>query len=358
VRVGFHAGQLLQPVPGGIGRYQRALLAHLPDAGVDVVAFAAGGRPRGVDPRVPWIDLGLPHGSVRYEAWHRVGRPLVRLDVDLVHAPSLAVPPVGRTPLVVTVHDVAFARIPDLTTRRGVRFHERGLALARRHAAVVVAISEFTRFELLQQGFPPERVMVARSGVEPPMARTDDDIDQAVASAGVRAPYVLSVGTVEPRKDLPTAVAAVGKLRARHPEVTLVLVGPDGWGDVDGLDAPYVRRLGAQPWHTLDALYRRAAVCCLPSRYEGLGLPALEALDRGAPVVTTTGSALEEVVGGAALLFAPGDVDTCAAAIERILDDAELRDALRRRGPQQAAAYRWNDTAADYVQAYTRALDS
>ena len=72
MRVGFHAGQLLQPVPGGIGRYQRALLAHLPDAGVDVVAFAAGARPKGVDPRVPWIDLGPPHGSVRYEAWHRV----------------------------------------------------------------------------------------------------------------------------------------------------------------------------------------------------------------------------------------------------------------------------------------------
>jgi glycosyltransferase involved in cell wall biosynthesis len=355
VRVAFHAGQLLQSVPGGIARYELALLRHLPRDGVDVVAFAAGRRPEGVAPHVPWIDLGFPHGSVRYELWHRARRPVVRLDVDVVHAPSLAVPPTGTTPLVVTVHDIAFARYPELTTRRGVSFHMRGLELARRHAAVVVAISDFTRHELATQGFDATRVHVARSGIDPPIERDDAEVDAAVSSLGVARPYVLFVGTVEPRKDIPTAVAAVDKLRARHPDLELVLVGPPGWGEVDGLDRPYVRRLGRQPWALLDALYRRAAVCCIPSRYEGFGLPVLEALVRGTPVVTTTGSALAEVAGDAALLFEPGDVGACVAALDSVLDDIEVRDRLARDGPARARTFTWQAAADSYIDAYRSA---
>jgi glycosyltransferase involved in cell wall biosynthesis len=357
VRVAFHAGQLLQPVPGGIGRYERALLAHLPREGVEVVAFAAGRRPATVAPHVPWIDLGRPHGSLRYELWHRVRRPVLRVDADVVHAPSLAVPPTGSTPLVVTVHDVAFARVPNLTTARGVRFHMRGLELARRHAAVVVAISDFTRRELLTQGFDSSRVHVARSGIDAPVERDDAEIDDAVTAVGVEAPYVLSVGTVEPRKDFPTAVAAVRDARQHHPNLSLVIVGPPGWGEVTGLDEPFVRVLGRQPWNVLDALYRRAAVCCLPSRYEGFGLPALEALARGTPVVTTTGSALEEVVDDAALLFAPGDVDACAHAIRRVLDDDEVDASLRRAGRIRANEFSWHNAADAYVDAYQSALE-
>jgi glycosyltransferase involved in cell wall biosynthesis len=356
VRVAFHAGQLLQPVPGGIGRYERALLRHIPRDGIEVVAFAAGPRPPSVARHVPWVDLGRPHGSLRYELWHRLRRPVVRVDADVVHAPSLAVPPTGATPLVVTVHDIAFARFPHLTTRRGYRFHMRGLDLARRDAAAVVAISEFTRGELLSQGFDAERVFVARSGMDAPTDRDDADVDAAVATAGVTHPYVLCVGTVEPRKDFPTAAAAVAKVRARHPALTLVIVGPPGWGNVTGLDRPFVRVLGRQPWPVLEALYRRATACCLPSRYEGFGLPALEALARGAPVITTTGSALEEVVGDAALLFAPGDVDGCAAALENVMDDVALRDHLARTGRARAEEFTWNATADAYVVAYRSAL--
>ena len=357
MRVAFHAGQLLQPVPGGIGRYERSLLAHIPRQGVDVVAFAAGPRPTSVAPHVPWIDLGRPHGSMRYELWHRLQRPIVRVEADVVHAPSLAVPPTGATPLVVTVHDVAFARYPHLTTSRGVRFHMRGLELARRHASVVVAISDFTREELLAHGFEEGRLRVARSGIDLPTERDDAEIDATVARAGLDGPYVLSVGTLEPRKDYPTAVAAVAKVRARHPELSLVIVGPAGWGEVEGLDEPFVRVFGRQSWHVLDALYRRARVCCLPSRYEGFGLPALEALVRGVPVVTTTGSSLEEVVGDAGLLFRPGDVDACGDAIARVLDDATLDTALRTAGRARAAQFTWASAADAYVDAYQSALE-
>lgn len=357
MRVAFHAGQLLQPVPGGIGRYERALLHHVPRPGVEVIAFAAGHRPSSVAPHVPWIDLGLPHGAVRYELWHRLRRPVVRVDADVVHAPSLAVPPTGTMPLVVTVHDVAFLRYPHLATRHGVRFHTRGLELARRDASVVVAISEFTRRELVAEGFDPARVRVALSGIGAPEQRDDTDIDRAVAEAGIDPPYVIAVGTIEPRKDFPTAVAAVGKVRARYPDLTLVIAGPPGWGTVTGLDEPFVRVLGQQPWRVLDALYRRAIACCLPSHYEGFGLPALEALVRGTPVVTTTGSALEEVVGDAGLLFAPGDVDACASALHTLVDNEELRRSLSDAGRARATRFSWTAAAETYVDAYRSARE-
>ena len=357
MRVAVHAGQLLQPVPGGIGRYEIALLRNLPDFGVEPVAFAAGPRPRGVARRVPWIDLGPPRGGARYELWHRLQRPRVRIAADVVHAPSLAVPPVRDRPLVVTVHDVAFRRLPEVTTRRGVSFHTRGLSLARRHASLVVVPSDFTRQELEREGFEPERIAVVPFGVDPPIPRDPDEIDQAVARANVKPPYVLTVGTVEPRKDVATIVRAVERVRRTHPDLTLVVAGPRGWGDVPGLDRSFVRVIGAQPWSVLDALYRRASVFCLASLYEGFGLPAVEAMARGIPTVATTGSALEEFVRGAGALFDPGDIDACAEQIDRVIEDAKLRTDLGRAGLLRASELTWERCAEGHSLAYARAFE-
>jgi glycosyltransferase involved in cell wall biosynthesis len=356
MKVAFHAGQLLQPVPGGIGRYEVEVLARLRDFGVDAIAFASGARPGDIPARVPWIDTGWPHGSVRYELWHRLRRPVIRIPADLVHAPSLAVPPVPDRPLVVTAHDVAFLRLPHVTTRRGVEFHRRGLELARRHAQRVIVPSEFTGRELEQEGFDPDRIDVIPFGVTPPSPRTDADIDDAVARAGVRAPYVLTVGTVEPRKDVTTIVNAIASLRRTHPDLTLAVVGPRGWGEVTGLDRSFVRVLGSLPWNTLDALYRRAAAFCSASLYEGFGLPGVEAMAHGAPAVVSTGSSLEEVVRGAGVLFKPGDVDACADALQRVLDDDDLRAELRRAGFARAAELSWERCVELHAVTYARAL--
>jgi glycosyltransferase involved in cell wall biosynthesis len=355
VRVALHAGQLLQPVPGGIGRYEIEVLRRLPRFGVEAVAFGAGDRPRGVPARVPWIDLGSPRGSVRYELWHRVGRPRVRIDADVVHAPSLAVPPVDGRPLVVTVHDVAFLRLPVTSTKRGVRFHTRGLELARHHADVVIVPSAFTARELGAYGFDGERVVVVPFGVEAPAPRDPDEIDRAVARAGVERPYVLTVGTIEPRKDIPTIVRAVERIRSTHPDLTLVVAGPKGWGEVTALDRPFVRAIGAQPWSVLDALYRRADAFCLASLYEGFGLPVVEALARGVPTVATMGSAIDEVLAGAGAQFAPGDAKACAEELARVLDDPAVRGERTRAGIARAAELTWDRCTEAHVDAYTQA---
>ncbi|MDQ1467736.1 MAG: hypothetical protein QOH10_2151 [Actinomycetota bacterium] len=357
LKIACHAGQLLQPVPGGIGRYTHSLLRTLPTTGVEAVAFAAGARPASVPRQIPWIDLGPPHGSIRYESWHRLRRPRVSISADVIHAPSLVVPPVRDAALVVTVHDIAFQRVPDVTTRRGVSFHRRALAMARRHAHLVIAPSSFTRMELIREGFTPEDVHIAHLGVDAPSLREASEIDAAVARAGIEAPYVLTVGTIEPRKDLPTIVAAIERIRSRSgSDLELVVVGPSGWGPAPDLDRSFVHVLGTQPWSVVDALLRRAAACCIASRYEGFGLPALEALARGAPLAVAEGSSLEEVVGNAALLFGAGDVEACTEALHRLLTDADLRTELSRLGPARATEFTWARSAAAHVTAYERAV--
>jgi glycosyltransferase involved in cell wall biosynthesis len=345
MKVAVHAGQLLQPVPGGIGRYITHLLPALPAAGVEPLAFAAGPAPDGI---APWVDLGWPRGPLRYEAWHRLRWPRVALDVDVVHATSLAIPPSGRRPLVVTVHDLVFLHQPELLTPRGVTFHTRGLELARRHAAVVVVPTEFGRNDLIAHGFDGTRIHVAPHGV--------DVAVRSAAPAPAPWPYLLFVATLEPRKGIDDLLEAHARLRRRHPELQLVLAGPKGWGAPPDTDRPGVIVAGALSDDDLDAAYRNAVALALPSRYEGFGLQVIEAMARGCPVVTSDAACLPEVGGGASIVVPTGDVTALTDALHGLLVDGQSRSAHAAAGLARAEGFTWSRSAALHAAAYRVAI--
>jgi glycosyltransferase involved in cell wall biosynthesis len=353
MRAAVHVGQLLQPVPGGIGRYVRELVAALPAVGVDVEAFAAGPAPAGI---APYTDLGRPHGPLRYEVWHRLRRPVVRVPGDVVVATSLAVPPPGGRPLVVTVHDLVFLRQPEHLTPRGVAFHRRGLAIARREAAAIIVPTAFGKADLATEGFDADRIHVANHGVTAAGADDPDARAAILDRLGVRAPFVLFVGTIEPRKGVVDAVAAHARLRQTRPELSLALVGPSGWGDPPDLDRPGVVVTGNVGNTELDALYRAASVFTLPSRYEGFGLPVAEAMARGCPVVTTDAACLPEIVGDGGITVPVGDVDALTAALASIIDDDSRRAELSARATAQAATFTWARSAEAHRAAFEAAV--
>jgi glycosyltransferase involved in cell wall biosynthesis len=359
MKVGLHVGQLLQRVPGGIGRYIHGLFTGLPAAGVDVVAFAAGDPSTRRSADWPsFVPLGHPYAPWRYELWHWLRRPAVHLDVDVIHSPSLAISPPGRKPLVVTVNDVAFLRYPEMFTRHGTRFHRRGLDIARREAHAVVVPSAFTRDELIREGFDPASLFVARHGVDMPAPVEADLVELSLRRVGVQRPFVLTVGTLEPRKNFPVLARAVERVRENDDTVSLVRVGPPGWGNVEGLEGAGVRELGAVDDGTLDALYRAASVCALPSRYEGFGLPLLEAMARGCPVVASDVSSLPEVVNGAGPLVPADDVDAWAEALRSVLDDTAYRASLRERSIVRAREFSWSKSMQAHLAAYQSAIAS
>lgn len=351
-RVLLHAGQLLQPVPGGIGRYVRALAQGLPASGIEVVPFAAGSLGGAFDGQSPTVDLGFPSGRLRYELWHRFRRPTLRINADIVHAPSLAIPPAGKHPLIVTIHDVAFLRYPEHFTRHGRSFHQRGLDIARREAEVIVAPSNFSADEIKTAGFEDDRVRVIPHGIDLPGPGNDEEVGKVLRALRLPERYVLFVGTLEPRKGLPLLLDAFASLRTRRTDVSLVVVGPSGWGDEPDLKQPGVHALGAINDQELDAVYRGASLLAYLSSYEGFGLPPVEAMSRGCPVVTSNAGSLPEVVGDAAMLTPNGDLDALVSSIGTVLDDDQLRAELIDKGHERAQQLTWERTVAAHADLY------
>jgi glycosyltransferase involved in cell wall biosynthesis len=347
-------------VPGGTAvaalSLARALAAR---DDVEVVGVAARHRapaPPPWSPPVPVRHLPLPRLAL-YESWHYLRRPAVQLatgPVHVVHATTLALPP-PRAPLVVTVHDLAWRRHPDMFTRRGVRFFERGLALARTDAALILCSSRATLGDCRTAGFDEARLRLVPLGVDSPSA-ADSEVKRVRGRYELTRPYVLWTGTVEPRKNLRGLLRAFADL---DHEIDLALAGPRGWNeDLEGLVArapDRVKVLGYVPQQDLAPLYKGAEVFCFPSLTEGFGLPVLEAMAQGTPVVTSKGTSTEELGEGAAVLIEPADPDSIRAGLQHALNDQGLRRRLKTAGPRRAGAYTWERTAELVAAAYREA---
>ncbi|MFM7272144.1 MAG: glycosyltransferase family 4 protein [Actinomycetes bacterium] len=357
MRAALHVGQLRQRVPGGIGRYVERLARHLPEAGVDLLTFAAGAVDAPAGTRLPALtDLGRPYDGVRYELWHRLRAPRLPFSADVVHAPSLAVPPPGDAALVVTIHDLAFIDHSDSFTRRGVAFHSRGLEVAEREADAIVTASEFVRRQLVRRGIDESRIHVAPHGVTLHPTLDETEALRRVEALGVRPPFILQVGTVEPRKGIENLIAALPRVRRAIPDVTLVLAGPIGWGQVAGLREAGVVALGHVEDAALEGLYREAMLATVASRSEGFGLPALEAMAHGTPLIASDATSLPEVVADAGILVPPDHPAAWSRAIIDIARDDAARADLAARGRDRAATFTWAASGAAHRVAYEQAL--
>lgn len=356
--------------PRGAGRYVIEL----------VTALHRGGRiglhltTRRAD-RLRWealvpgaeISAVVPDATGPRLAWEQLRAPrfVDGLGIDVHHGPHYTMPEAARVPKVVTIHDLTFFDHPEWHEKVKVPVFRRAIRVAARHADALVCVSAATARRLRELVDPQRPVHVVEHGIDhesflPPEAPGVDVADDALrlAELGIRTPYLAFLGTLEPRKDVPTLIEAFDALGDDHDDLQLVLAGGPGWGD-DRVDQAVaatrhrdrIIRTGYLEQKIVPAVLRRAKAVVYPSIEEGFGLPALEALACGTPLVTTAGSVMEEVASGAAVVTPPGDAPALAVALDDLLRHGRDRDR-RALGLEVAARHTWDATARGHEAVY------
>ena len=378
MRVALNVEQLLQRPPGGIGRYTAELARLLPqsfesgpglgdDEAVELVPFVARHRHQtietalgrfgltGLDP----VRLVLPR-PLLYDTWNLLGAPPLGLlhrslrGIDLVHAPSLAVPPSSGVPIIVTAHDAAALAFPETYTRRGRWFHERGSIAAAKRAEIVIAPTLAAAEEITSHTpIPMEKIRIVPHGVAQ-VTVGDGLVAETRATLGVGDdPYVLWVGTLEPRKNLPVLIEAFGAVvRAADLPHRLVIVGSAGWLDTaDAIREP-ARALGDRICFTgpiradrLVALYHGAELLAFPSLHEGFGLPVLEALTLDCLVITSKNTVMQEIAEKSALYFDPLNSKDIADKIRMVYSKDFDRNQFLKHKYKILQKYSWESAA-------------
>jgi glycosyltransferase involved in cell wall biosynthesis len=355
LRVGFDWTPAVAPHPTGVGQLVRGLAEALrPASTVELVRFCVSGRAHRAEH--DGVASAPVPASIAHRLWQHLDRPRVERwtgPVDVLHATNFVAPP-SRAPTVVSVYDLGFLRHPEWAGPGTTRF-ARLIGRAVQRGAVVHTLSSSVAAEIAARfDVPPERLVVIPPGVDPVIG----DASRGRRLAGA-ASYVLALGTIEPRKNLPRLIEAFDGVAAATPELRLVVVGPDGWG-LDAYDAAVRRarardrivRLGYVRAAERGDLTAGAAVLAYPSLDEGFGLPPLEAMTLGVPVVASRAAVLRDVLGDAALLVDPTDVAALGTALQRAVTDEPLRRHLTAAGPAHAAAYPWSRAAAAFLELY------
>lgn len=355
VRVGYTLEQCWHRVPGGTAVAALEVAREIPKVRSDVVLVGIAGKHSAAPASAFVPPCEVQHlpvaGGLLYESSLRFGWPRVERTVgtlDLLHCTTV-IPLASRAPLIATVHDCAFLHYPQFFTRRGNSVFRRSIQLLKKRAAMVMCSSFATVNDCLELGFSPDRVRHVTLGVRIRSA-TIEDIQRARQAYSLPADYLLFVGTLEPRKNLARLVEALKHLPDAPP---LVIAGATGWGDMNIPTDGRVQFIGFVDEQLLPGLYAGAKAMCYPSIWEGFGLPILEAMAQGTPVVTSRGTSTEEVANGAAVLVDPYDLESIRTGIEQALEN---HDTLSELGRARARVASWSHTAQLTTKVYDEVL--
>lgn len=358
---------------GGIGRYTRELtaaLAHL-DTQTPYKLFVAGAAqlPPAPGANFAWRPTPItPRWLARLWGRARLPLPVETFTgaIKLYHATDFVLPPtLPGTKTLLTVHDLSFVRVPESAQPSLKRYLDAVVPRSVRRADHILADSQATKDDLTAlYGTNPEKITVLLSGVDARFRRVDDPAAVRAKYGIPPRPYLFAVGTVQPRKNYRRLIQALAMLRAGGRDIGLVIAGGRGWLE-DPIYAAlretgmteFVHFIGFADDADLPALYSGAAVCALPSLYEGFGLPVLEAMACGTPVLTSNISSLPEVAGDAALTVTPTDLDAITNGLARLLDDSDLRARLVAQGYAQAARFTWTASATQLITIYKKLLN-
>lgn len=354
----------------GVGRYTRELLEHLPrvmnpDDCLTGFFFDFKGKAQpSVASSVALRRCGWCPGRIAEQVWKRVNWPPYDWfsgPADIFHFPNFTARPITSGHAVITVHDVSFIRYPQFTEARNLAFLSARLPESVRCAEVIITDSKFSAAEIVDTlQVPSERVVPIPLGISPQFSRPQPEALTAFRKKyNLFKPYILTVGTLEPRKNLPFLISCFEQLEDFDGE--LILAGTKGWLYEPIIDRikqsschDRIRMLEGLPDAAIPSLYAAAELFVCASFYEGFGFPPLEAMACGTPVLSSNGGALRETLGQAACVMEDFDLEHWLNQFRRVLSDSNLRTDMIERGSAHAAGFRWEETARQTWQIYRR----